>query len=262
MLKSGERENRDTEGTGRGRIGNIHPATNIKINRENGDTEHRPTLCFVVPYNPEALPKKRDDIMALTIDTATVSTSASQADLDKAQVELKPLHRENLYKHFQWNNDPELNHLDSEIPYRRETLGTFKRRFEQMIYQPAPDSCDFEIYADDGTVIGVAYVVNISTYNRHCTLGITIGDRDYWGKGYGRAALRTLLRYCFDELNMHRVSAESFEYNEAWRKLIVWAGFKKEGTGRDYLFREGRFWDKNIYAILEAEYRSRVAIAA
>lgn len=165
----------------------------------------------------------------------------NKPDLDSARVELTPLHWENLYKHFQWNNDPELNRLDNELPYEKESLSTFKRRFEQMVYQPGPDSRDFEIKAEDGTVIGVAYVVNISPHNRHCTIGITIGDRNYWGKGYGRAAIRKLLRYCFEELEMHRVGAEIFAYNTAWRKLVEWAGFNKEGTDRDYLYRDGQF---------------------
>lgn len=197
--------------------------------------------------------KNTTTIMALSINTPS---------LDDARVELTPLHWDNLYKHFQWNNDPELNYYDSEIPYRKESLGEFKKRFEQMVYDPLPTSRDFEICAEDGTLIGVAFVMDISHHNRHCTIGITIGDRDYWGKGYGRAALRTLLQYCFDELNMHRVSAEIFEYNEAWRKLVEWAGFKKEGTDRDYLHRQGQYWDKHIYAILEEEYRSHVPMAA
>jgi RimJ/RimL family protein N-acetyltransferase len=178
------------------------------------------------------------------------------------EVSLTPLHRENLYKHFEWNNDPELNRLDSELPYEQETLGEFKRRFEQMIYAPVPGTKDFEIHAEDGTVIGVAYIVNISHYNRHCKIGITIGDRDYWGKGFGRASLKMVLSYCFNEMDTHRVSTETFEYNTAWRRLVEWAGFKKEGTDREYLFRDDRYWDKDNYAILENEYRTARSRAA
>ena len=186
----------------------------------------------------------------------------NKPDIDNAGVVLTPLHWENLYKHFQWNNDPELNRLDSEFPYEKEPLGVFKRRFEQMIDHPAPDSRDFEICAEDGTVIGVAYASGISAHHRHCTIGITIGDRAYWGKGYGRASLRKLLSLCFDEWEMHRVWAEIFEYNAAWRKLVEWAGFTQEGTDRDYLYRDGAFWNKHTYAILEDEYRAHLARAA
>lgn len=172
------------------------------------------------------------------------------------RVHLTPLQLKNLYKHFEWNNDPELNRFDSEIPFAEESLGDFKARFEQMVYDPSPTSRDFEIHTNDGKMIGVAYVANISEANRHCRIGVTIGDRDYWRKGYGVESLGLLLDYCFNDLKMHRVSSETFEYNTAWRKLVEHVGFTKEGTERDYLFREGRYWDNEIYALLEHEHRA------
>lgn len=185
-----------------------------------------------------------------------------KTEVDGTSVTLTGLQFDNLYKHFEWNNDPELNRLDSELPYEKESLSEFKRRFEALIYHPSPYSRDFEIHVDGDKVIGVAYIAEISQHNKHCKIGITIGDRDYWGKGYGRAVLRLVLDYCFNELEMHRVSADTFEYNSAWRKLVVWAGFKREGTERDYLFRDGSYWDKETYAILEEEYRAHLPIAA
>lgn len=186
-----------------------------------------------------------------------MQTPVTTPVLQGERTTLSPLNFENLYKHFEWNNDPELNRLDTEIPYEKESLGEFKRRFERMVYDPPPDQQDFEIHAEDGTLIGVAYVANISTHNRHCKVGITIGDRDYWGKHYGRDALRVVLAYCFDDLEMHRVGTDTFEYNDAWRKLVEWAGFTKEGSVREYLYRDDAFWDKDIYGILEPEYRER-----
>lgn len=176
--------------------------------------------------------------------------------IEGERVGFTPLQMANLYQHFAWNNDPELNRLDSEIPYEEESLGEFKRRFEHMVSHPSPHSKDFEIHAEDGKLIGVAYITGISEANRHCIVGITIGDRDYWGKGYGRDALKTVLRYCFDVLKMHRVSAETFEYNDAWRRLVEWAGFVREGAEREYLYRDGEYWDKEIYGLLAEEYEA------
>ncbi|MEM1093242.1 MAG: GNAT family protein [Bacteroidota bacterium] len=185
-------------------------------------------------------------------------TTAPLRSLDDARVTLAPLNFDHLYKHFEWNNDPELNRLDSELPYEPESLNAFKKRFEQMVFHPSSDTQDFEVLAEDGTLIGVAYIGNLSLHHRHALLGVTIGNRDYWGKGYGRAALRAVLARSFDELDLHRVSAETFEFNDAWRRLVEWAGFTKEGTERDYLFREGRFWNREQYALLAREYREWV----
>lgn len=171
------------------------------------------------------------------------------------RITLTPLHFENIYRHFEWNNDPELNRLDSEFPFERESFADFKARFEQMVDHPVPHNLDLEIHADNGTLIGLAYVTDISPHNKHGMIGITIGDRNYWGKGYGREAIELLLSYCFNELGLHRVHTETFEYNEAWQSLVRDAGFTREGVERDYLYRDGEFWDKEIYSLLEEEYR-------
>ncbi len=164
---------------------------------------------------------------------------------------------ENIYKHFEWNNDPELNHLDSELPYSEEPLGDFKKRFEQLVFDPNPNSIDFEIHADDGKLIGVAFISAISEHNSHATIGITIGDRDYWGKGYGRDALTVLLDHCFEDLSLHRVAAETFEFNDAWRRLVRWAGFEREGLYAEYVRRGDKYFDKEVYGLLEGAYRYR-----
>lgn len=180
---------------------------------------------------------------------------AAEKLLTLGRVSFTPLQLENIHTHFRWNNDPELNDLDSDQPYEREPFGAFKKRLEMMIYRPNPNSRDFEIHAE-GQLIGLAYLDSISWHNRHARVGITIGDRSYWGKGYGREALQLMLDYAFNELGLHRVTAQTFSYNTAWRKLAEWAGFQHEGTDRDYIWRGEQFWDKENYALLEDEYRA------
>ena len=164
---------------------------------------------------------------------------------------------ENIYTHFKWNNDPELNRLDSEVPYTEESFGTFKKRFERMVAHPHPECRDFELHTEDGTLIGVAFVSGISGHHLHCALGLTIGEREFWGQGYGREAMDVLLKFCFESLGMHRVTAEVFEYNDAWRRLVEGMGFTTEGTDREYLFRDGKFYDRIRFAMLADEYANR-----
>jgi RimJ/RimL family protein N-acetyltransferase len=110
---------------------------------------------------------------------------------------------------------------------------------------------------EEDELIGVAYVARISEHHHHALVGVTIGEREYWGCGYGEESLRLVLRYCFQTLGLHRVSAESFEYNTDWCDLLEGVGFTQEGTARDYLFRDGEYWDKELYALLEREYREQ-----
>jgi diamine N-acetyltransferase len=164
------------------------------------------------------------------------------------------LRLENIYTHFKWNNDPELNRLDSEEPYVEESFGTFKKRFERMMVQPDPECQDFEIHTEEGTLIGVAFVAGISGHHLHCSIGVTIGERDFWGQGYGREAMSSLLTYCFESLGMHRVTAECFEYNEAWRRLVEGMGFTTEGTDREYLLWEDKYYDRIRFGMLAGEF--------
>ena len=188
---------------------------------------------------------------------STPDPTHSATPIEGGRVRFTPLQMENIHTHFRWNNDPELNRLDSEVPYEEESFGTFKERFEQLCNNPSPAHRDFEIHdVEEGQLIGVAYVARISSHHHHGMVGVTIGEREYWGRGYGKESLRLLLRYCFQEIDLHRVSAEAFEYNTAWRDLIDGFGFTKEGTAREYLYRDGEYWDKELYALLESEYRA------
>jgi len=176
--------------------------------------------------------------------------------LAEGRVQFTPLQMENIHTHFRWNNDAELNRLDSEAPHEEESFGSFKDRFERLCREEVPRHRHFEIHDTvEDSLIGVAYAAEISLHNRHALVGVTIGEREYWGQGYGRESLRLVLRYCFQTLELHRVSAETFEYNTAWRDLVEGLGFTEEGVAREYLHRDGAFWDKHLYSMLAREYR-------
>lgn len=175
--------------------------------------------------------------------------------LTEDRVRFMPLQMENIHTHFRWNNDPELNRLDSEVPYEEESFGAFKNRFERLCNEPSLSHRHFEIHDTvEDVLIGVAYAARINDHHKHALIGITIGEREYWGQGYGKESLRLLLDYCFEKLELHRVSAETFEYNSAWRDLVEGMGFTKEGVAREYLHRDGQYWDKEMYSLLDREY--------
>jgi len=85
-------------------------------------------------------------------------------------------------------------------------------------------------------------------------LGIGIGERDYWGKGYGTDTMRLILRFAFMELNLHRVTLDVFEYNSRAIRSYEKAGFRHEGRQRQFLFRNGKRWDLLEMGILREEW--------
>jgi RimJ/RimL family protein N-acetyltransferase len=88
-------------------------------------------------------------------------------------------------------------------------------------------------------------------------VGIGLGERDMWGKGYGTDAMEVILRYAFEELNLHRVSLNTFEYNSRAIRSYEKAGFVHEGRMRNFLQREGQRWDLLFMGILREEWLAR-----
>ena len=85
-------------------------------------------------------------------------------------------------------------------------------------------------------------------------MGIGIGEREFWGKGYGTDAMDLILRYAFVELNLRRVSLNVFEFNQRALRSYEKAGFQLEGRQRQVMQREGRRSDILYMGILREEW--------
>lgn len=76
-------------------------------------------------------------------------------------------------------------------------------------------------------------------------------------KGYGSEAFSLLLRFAFDELNLHRLTAILPEYNVEGNKLLKKFGFSEEVRRREVIFRDGRRWDLLNFGLLRSEWEGR-----
>ena len=106
----------------------------------------------------------------------------------------------------------------------------------------------------DERIIGGIGLDAIYWTHRDAFVGIGIGDKEDWGKGYGTDAMRILLRYAFTELNLRRVTLDVFEYNPRGIRSYEKAGFVIEGRVREAVMREGRRWDMVYMGILREEW--------
>jgi RimJ/RimL family protein N-acetyltransferase len=88
-------------------------------------------------------------------------------------------------------------------------------------------------------------------------LAIGFGDPAQRGKGYGAEAMRLLLRFGFGELNLRRIQLTVFSYNESALRLYEKLGFYREGTFREFLQRDGQFYDMLLYGLLRREWEEQ-----
>jgi RimJ/RimL family protein N-acetyltransferase len=88
-------------------------------------------------------------------------------------------------------------------------------------------------------------------------LGVGLGDRAYWSKGYGTEAVRLTLRYAFTELNLQRVSLTVLEGNARAQRAYTKAGFVYEGLAREISRYDGQWYGDVFMGILRTEWEAQ-----
>ena len=100
----------------------------------------------------------------------------------------------------------------------------------------------------DGRFIGKCGFTRVNWKNRVAELAILIGEKDFRGKGYGADAIRTLCRFGFQEMNLHKIKAAVFDFNQAALRCYEKCGFVREGVLRKEMFRDGAYHDVILMA--------------
>ncbi|MFZ5918190.1 MAG: GNAT family N-acetyltransferase [Chloroflexota bacterium] len=163
---------------------------------------------------------------------------------------LRHIEREDIPTFVRWFNDPEV----------REYLAIFRpmsRAEEEKWFERHLGDADSEIFAIE-TQEGV-HIGNIGLHDTHwqyrlVEMGIVIGEKEYWGKGYGSDAIRTLLRFVFGEMNLHRVALRVRADNARAIRAYEKCGFQHEGIKREAIFANGRYYDELHLGILDREF--------
>ncbi|MEZ2327228.1 GNAT family protein [Bacillus tropicus] len=174
-------------------------------------------------------------------------------------VQLRELTLDDVEDRYQWSLDTKVTkHLvvpDQYPPFTREDTKKWieacinrKNGYEQRA-----------ITAENGIHIGWIDLKNFDKTNKNAELGIAIGNKEYWGKGYGIAALYSMLHLAFFEFKLEKVWLRVDEDNFQARKSYEKAGFVCEGLMRNYRLRKGQFIHRYRYSMLREEYQSLIS---
>jgi RimJ/RimL family protein N-acetyltransferase len=169
------------------------------------------------------------------------------------KVRLRAIEREDIPRFVQWLNDRELvRHLLRYMPLSKaEEERWFERQLEDE------SSRVFAIETREGVHIGNIGLDKTDWKNGHAELGLFIGEKEYWGQGYGSDAIMALLDFAFNEMNLHRVYLHVLAFNQRAIRCYEKCGFVLEGTERESIFREGRYHDQLLMGLLREEFNSR-----
>ncbi|WP_300526659.1 GNAT family N-acetyltransferase [Aminiphilus sp.] len=151
---------------------------------------------------------------------------------------LSPLSVEDAEQCTAWLNDLEvvrnLSRVSAVIGLEaeREALEKIGREHNYAIVDLATEA-----------MIGVCGFFDTDHLNGTAELGIFIGDKAYWSRGYGREAMTLLLRYGFDYLNFENVLLRVYSFNARAIESYKRVGFREMGRRRRALKRERQFFD-------------------
>ncbi len=150
-----------------------------------------------------------------------------------------------------WSHDTEFHRLaDNDVAYPESA-----QKIKEWLERSDDQSFRFAIRAlADDRLMGTIGLWVESWTHREAWVGIGIGDRDCWGKGYGTDAMKLALRFAFDELNLDRVSLGVYAHNLRAIRSYEKAGFKLEGCVRGDCRRDRQRFDSLFMGILREEW--------
>ncbi|MDD5045239.1 MAG: GNAT family protein [Candidatus Omnitrophica bacterium] len=132
---------------------------------------------------------------------------------------------------YDWQTDEELSELDAapklEMAFSVYLLD-YSTRFRHKDHNHFP----LAIETLDGKHIGNCTCYEINPRKAEAQVGIMIGDKNYWNKGYGADVLNTLVNYIYDTSSFNRLYLKTLEWNKRAQKCFAKCGFTFCGTLR------------------------------
>ena len=156
--------------------------------------------------------------------------------------------------YLRWMNDPQVNrYMESRLSKQtHESIREFIRT--------SNDSSDIlllGIFVVDGRHIGNIKLGPIHDYHRFAAIGIMIGERDCWGKGYATEAIRAVSRYAFESLNLEKLFAGCYASNQGSYRAFRRAGFILEGRLRSHVSSADRRDDDLQVGLTRADWMAQ-----
>lgn len=101
--------------------------------------------------------------------------------------------------------------------------------------------------------IGGCGIQNVNWLTRVATVGIMIGDEGYLGKGYGTDAMKVLMKFIFQDMNIRKIRLSTFSFNVRAQKSYEKCGFKVEGILKDEVFKDGKYYDEIVMSAFSSD---------
>ena len=167
--------------------------------------------------------------------------SSDEAMITGSKVRLRGKRLEDVQDDYTWQTDTELARLDAARP-PTIPFSEYLANYASVLSCPPPAKRQFAIETHDGRHIGNCAYYDINETKGEAELGILIGDRNYWDKGYGRDAVTVLVNHIFLKTDLKRLCLKTLDTNYRARRCFQKCGFTPYGH---------RLRDGNSFILME-----------
>jgi len=167
---------------------------------------------------------------------------------------LSPCSLQDAEKWTEWDNN-----LEVAIPLGDEAYTPYSlEKMHEILSDVARQQSHILSIVDLETdqAIGRCMLFDIDHVNRKAMLGMVIGEKAYWGQGYGQEATRLLLDYGFNLLNLNNIMLGAFSFNERAIHCYRKVGFREIGKRRQARIIAGKEYDVVLMDMLAEESES------
>lgn len=159
-----------------------------------------------------------------------------------------------------WTHDPLWRFILPGVarPLSAEAVRKLLERVEKQM-EETKNLFHFTLRAkDDDRLVGLAKIFWIDFHNGTGVLNLGVGNESDRRQGYGSDALDLLLRFAFNDLNLHRLSVWPSSDNLPFIEMVEKAGFEEEARRREAAFHDGSYWDVICMGLLRTKWEKKL----
>jgi len=171
------------------------------------------------------------------------------------KMRLRAIEKEDLPTFTRWFNDPEVR--QGLMVFLPLSLTEEEKWYQGVLASPQEERPLVIDIEDDGqwVTIGNCGFFNINWRNRSAEVGICIGEKQYWNKGFGTKSMQLLFQHGFNTLNLNRIALHVYENNPRAVRSYEKAGFVHEGRMRQVHYQNGQYYDAHLMSVIRSEWK-------
>ncbi|MBN1131858.1 MAG: GNAT family N-acetyltransferase [Bacteroidales bacterium] len=177
--------------------------------------------------------------------------------LQNKEIELRAPEPEDLETLYLWENDPSVWHVSNTlVPVSRYVLKKYLEEAGKDIYEMKQLRLMIQ-KTENKEPVGAIDLFEYDPFHNRAGIGILIAAPQDRKKGYARQSVETLIKYCFEVLDLHQLFCNVARDNEESLNLFTNAGFVITGIKQDWLKREHKYVDELMLQLINPVHHNK-----